>query len=428
MSGSALAEAPAAAPGTPGGRLGRDLSLLSAVKVCTVLLMVGQQALLARALGPAAKGVVDFYLLSLFAVTEFGSLGIASGVVFMVTRRNLPPGVAHGICLRFAAALGAAAAVGLLAYGWLGVAPTYAGAVLAAALMSPAALYLYYWSNLVVATGRPQLAYFSTFAVGGLSMAAIGGVWVAGVMSAATAIMALALSTTAVALVCGGYSFRAWGAGWDRAAAHGTVRFAARMYPAHAANAFHYRLDQFVVGSVLGPAALGVYALAARISEVFWYLDTVVISATLARMTRLPVAESWRLTRRIAAAVLGIGLVGVAAAWLIAPSAIPAVFGAEFAQTGTLLAPLLAGAVAWSLARVVAQFLGFRLERPGLCTAAAAAAAAVNAAAILYLYAFRPDALTLPRVALVSLVSYSVLPALFYAASARLSRRSPADE
>jgi O-antigen/teichoic acid export membrane protein len=428
MSGSALAEAPAAAPGGAPGRLGRDLSLLSAVKVCTVLLMVGQQALLARALGPAAKGVVDFYLLSLFAVTEFGSLGIASGVVFMVTRRDLPPRVAHGICLRFAAVLGAVATAALLAYGWLGAAPTYAGAVLAAALMSPAAIYLYYWSNLVVATGRAPLAYFSTFAVGALSMASIGGIWAAGVMSAATAVAALALSTTAVALVCGGYSLRAWGAGWDREAAAGTVRFAARLYPGHAANAFHYRLDQFVVGSVLGPAALGVYALAARISEVFWYLDTVVISATLARMTRLPRAEAWRLTRRIAAAVLGIGMVGVAGAWLLGPRVIPAVFGAEFAQTGTLLAPLLAGAVAWSLARVVSQYLGYRLERPDLCTAGAAVAAAVNAAAIVYLYAFRPDAFTLPRVALVSLVSYSLLPALYYVVSARFSRRSPADE
>jgi O-antigen/teichoic acid export membrane protein len=422
---AALAAAASATPAAPDAArrgLRRDVSVMSAVKIATVVLMVVQQALLARALGPAAKGVVDFYLLAGYAVTEFGSLGIASGIVFTLTRRDVEPGRANGVALRLAALLGVAAMLVLLGYGWMAAPGPYVWAAVFAALAAPAAIYLFYWTNLVTALGQAPLAYLGTFATAALSVSVTGALWAADRLTPATAAAGLAASTTLVALVAARQASGRWGCAWDRPLAGEMARYASRMYPGHVANVVHYRLDQYVVGVVLGPAALGLYALAARISEVFWYLDGVVIAANLSRIATLPVDESWRLTRRIAGGVALAGAAGVAGAWLLAGPVVRAVFGAEFAGSAVLLVPLLTGAVAWSLARVLAQHLSYRLERPVSCTTGAAAAAALNGAAILFIYLVHPEWLSLLNVALVSMFTYSALPVVYLAMIVRLRR------
>lgn len=413
--------APAAAA-VPASTLRRDVGLMSAVKVGTVVLMVAQQALLARALGPAAKGVVDFYLLAAYAATEFGSLGIASGIVFTLTRRGVDPGRANGVALRLAALLGAACLLGLWVYGRTAAPGPYLRAALIAGAAAPAFIYLFYWSSLVTALGRAPLAYAAAFIQAVLAVGTTAALWAAGRLTPPAAAAALAASTTLVALGAAWQASARWGRGWDRPLAGEMARYALRIYPGHLANVVHYRLDQYVVGVVLGPAALGVYALAVRISEVFWYLDGVVIAANLSRAATLPVEESWRLTRRMAALVAGAGAAAVAGAWALGRAVVVAVFGAQFAGSAALLVPLLAGAVAWSLARVLAQHLAYRLERPVSCTAGAAAAAALNAAAILFLALVRPGALTPGNVALVSMLTYGALPLIYLAMIVRARR------
>lgn len=414
--------APATPPAPPARSLGRDVSLMSAVKIGTVVMMVGQQALLARALGPAAKGVVDFYLLAVYAVTEFGSLGIASGIVFSLTRRGVDPGRANGVAMRLAGLLGVAAMLILLAYSRAAAPGAYLRAALIAGVAAPAAIYLYYWTSLVTAVGRAPLAYLGTFAQAVLAVGATAALWAAGRLTPGTAAAALAGSTALVALGAARQASRAWGLGWDRPLAGEMARYASRIYPGHLANVVHYRLDQYVVGVVLGPAALGLYALAVRMTEVFWYLDSVVIAANLSRAATLPVDESWRLTRRMALLVAGVGAAGITGAWLLGRVVVVAVFGAEFAGSAVLLVPLLAGAVAWSLARVLSQYLSYRLERPFSCTVGAAVAAALNVAAILFIYFVHPQWLTLLNVALVSMCTYGALPLIYLAMIVR-SRR-----
>jgi O-antigen/teichoic acid export membrane protein len=410
------------APAATARSLRRDVSLMSAVKIGTVVLMVGQQALLARALGPAAKGIVDFYLLSTYAVTEFGSLGIASGIVFTLTRREVDPGRANGVALRLALVLGTMALLVLLGYGQAAAPGAYVRAALVAGLAAPAAIYLFYWMNLVTALGRAPLGYLATFLQAVLAVGATAGLWAAGWLTPGTAAGALAASTAVVALGAARQASGAWGHRWDRPLAEEMARYASRIYPGHLANVVHYRLDQYVVGVVLGPAALGLYALAARITEVFWYLDNVLISANLSRAATLPVDESWRITRRMAALVAVVGAAAVAGAWALGRVVVTAVFGAEFAGSAVLLVPLLTGAVAWSLARVLSQYLSYRLERPFLCTVGAAVAAALNVAAILFIYLAHSEWLTLLNVALVSMFTYSALPAIYLLMVLRLRR------
>jgi O-antigen/teichoic acid export membrane protein len=137
------------------------------------------------------------------------------------------------------------------------------------------------------------------------------------------------------------------------------LSFGLRGYFANLAQFVTYRFDSFIVGSMLGMSALGVYAGAYTASEILFYIPnciaTVVFPATAGSSTE---AANWRtaaVCRMTFTFAFIAGLVGATTAhWLY-----PAILGDKFSYSTVLFWALLPGTVMLSGTKVMtADMLG----------------------------------------------------------------------
>ena len=103
----------------------------------------------------------------------------------------------------------------------------------------------------------------------------------------------------------------------------------------------YMKIDEVMLRQLAGPAAVGVYAAAARLSEVWYFLPTALASSVLPALFRAKGSDAAEYARRQqlyydASAEEAFGLsvpVALAAAWIVRVA-----YGAEFAAAGPILA------------------------------------------------------------------------------------------
>jgi O-antigen/teichoic acid export membrane protein len=123
---------------------------------------------------------------------------------------------------------------------------------------------------------------------------------------------------------------------------------------------FNYRFDTFIVASYVGATALGVYAIAYSLTEVLWFVPqgiaTVLMPVTSSSSSEMANARTSRLCR----ISVGLSVVCGALVALLAPWAIPRVFGEQFRGSILLTWILLPGVVAFVTCKILAADLGGR--------------------------------------------------------------------
>jgi O-antigen/teichoic acid export membrane protein len=271
----------------------------------------------------------------------------------------------------------------------------------------PAALFLNLMRGLLEGTRRfgwAGLARLVSFIVQAVGFA---GLWYFGKLTVASATYTLILAqfvSAGLATFAVWHQLRPrWQPSW--AEFKNSMHYGLRDYPGCVADFTTLRLDQLMLGGMASSAAIGLYVIAVRLSEVTTYVSDAlagalkpeVAGASADDQAELLLGRTLRLTIYANALIL-IPL------WIAAPWILRILFGENFVPATGAFRWLLAAAVVWSAGTIVISGLqGFGY--PGLSTIARFLSAVVTAPALLFL---------LPRMgiegaAIASLVGYSVM-------------------
>jgi O-antigen/teichoic acid export membrane protein len=181
------------------------------------------------------------------------------------------------------------------------------------------------------------------------------------------------------------------------------------------------RADRYLLGVIAGPAAVGVYSLAATLSEIPRVLPNAAGQVLFRDISTARAAPgAGRLLRSTVLMTVGVGLVGGVLAWFL----IPPVFGPEFLDARGLLVVLLVAEVC---------FAPYALASRGLLgggwTVAAGSLGMAGAALGVAGYAVATNVAGAAGAAIASVVVYSTLSAAAWACLRnRLATTVPASE
>ena len=192
-----------------------------------------------------------------------------------------------------------------------------------------------------------------------------------------------------------------WQPSWSRWKA--ALGYGVRDYPGIMADFTTLRLDQLLLGGMASSAAIGLYFIAVRLSEMVAILASSIADALMPEVAASEVDRAERLLGRSLRLTLYTHLLALVPLWIGAPYALRYVYGASFlAATSTLRILLLASVVLSAGGIMISGLRGF--GNPGLATVARLASAVVTVISLLLL---------LPRLGIVgaavaSLLGYSM--------------------
>jgi O-antigen/teichoic acid export membrane protein len=306
--------------------------------------------LTARMLGPSGRGEVAFLTAIAMLSANIALFGIGEANANLAGKRpGLRPTLFSNSVL-FSAGFGLLAI--LIVAGLVATVPAIGGGasthLLVAALVAIPILILqaylmllaqaeygFAWTNIAWVLGPVVNVSVNGLlaASGRLTVGTVVVTWVAG--------QALGLAVLVVYLVR-----RPGGAGRpDAALARDALAFGARTHIGRVMMMGNYRLDQWILGAVAGPTALGLYSVAVAWAETLFYLPTSVVMAQRPDLVRASRGEARSLAARsFRAALMITGLLGIAL-FVLAPFLVVGLFGDEFDGSIVDLRLLLFGAL-----------------------------------------------------------------------------------
>jgi O-antigen/teichoic acid export membrane protein len=349
-----------------------------ATNVGSSVLSLGNVLVIARTLDTVGRGQVAFLTTVAIITSSLAALGFAPATATFAGRRpHLTGSLATNAVV--AALAGGAAAIGLVAL-LTAAFPGMGGDV-------PRRLL---WVSLatvpVIITGMSLQAAM----VAHYGFRAVNVAWITTpvlTVSANSAMAALGQLTVGRALLswvtgqCLSTAIQAWYV-WRRLGGFGppdaalgreVLSFGLRAHAGRVLNQGNYRLDQWIMGSLAGSGALGIYSVAVAWTEALFFLPTSLALAQVPDVTRATPKDAARqaaMVFRVATlitVVLGLGMV------ILAPFLATTVFGPHFAPATGQIRVLAFGA----FGIVALKLLGSTLtaqQRPMLETAATACA------------------------------------------------------
>jgi O-antigen/teichoic acid export membrane protein len=152
-----------------------------------------------------------------------------------------------------------------------------------------------------------------------------------------------------------------------------SVSFGSKVHLGHTLAIGNYRLDQWLLGSMVGSRELGLYSVAVAWGEVLFYLPGVLVMIQRPDLVRASAERAVELAQRVVRVAVVLAVVLAAALVLLAPFLCTVLFGDEFAGSVDDLRVLAVGAVGICLMELLGGALNAR-RRPLLTTAASACA------------------------------------------------------
>jgi O-antigen/teichoic acid export membrane protein len=303
----------------------------------------------ARILGPHGRGTLSAWTVTsmLVALVLSGAYPNGFARAYLIGRRG---GVIRTAAAHAAIALAMCVAGAALALA-VGVDPL--GLALFIVVAAPAAVFTNDLLILLTAAKRPwsyhlpRIAGGLVFSGGALAvyLAASGErhavVWA---LFAASAVIAAALYLVIGVRLLGAGGSVELGEMWHRGRGS---------WGASVADFLLLRCDQLLLVALVGPAALGVYAVSVNFSEVGQYLGNSIGQALFEDETTLGARAAGRIFRMTALAVGGLCVLVAAVGWL---TVVP-LFGDDFAGARVALLLLLPGIVARGVAWAASQML-----------------------------------------------------------------------
>jgi len=135
------------------------------------------------------------------------------------------------------------------------------------------------------------------------------------------------------------------------------IGFGVRLWVGSLARFLNFRTDQILMGFIATETALGLYAVAVNASEVLLYLPSSAATALLPLISRTEPARRGEETLRAFRSVVFVTAAGVAAAAILGPVLLPAVFGDAFDESVIPFLWLLPGALGFAASAVFSNAL-----------------------------------------------------------------------
>ena len=252
--------------------------------------------------------------------------------------------------------------------------------------------------------GWSGAARFIFFAVQATGFAIL---WFAGHMTVATATLTMIAAQTvamslAIVAVLRELKPR-WQPSWREFKT--SMSYGMRDYAGVLADYTTLRVDQLMLGAMATNAAVGLYVVAVRLSEMTTFVASAAADALMPEVARSGKGdEPEAMLARMLRLTMYLNLIVLVPLWLLAPTMLRILFGPSFVEATSAFRWLLVAAIAWSASSIVIRGLqGFGY--PGLTTIARFFSAGVSVVALIVL---------LPRMgitgaAISSLIGYTVL-------------------
>ena len=423
MAGPAEVAEVAPRPASPGGVLRRAAGATAGVQLAVLALNLLTGVMIARLLGAIGRGELAAVLTTTTIMSTLFAAGAATATPYHQARRPEDASALVGTWLALALPLGG---VGLLTGELL------LPHVLAAQnpeVVDLARLYLVSVFVLIatdavygVALGAHRFRLYNLARFAG-PLALVVGYAFSELTVGLTVQRALVVTLVVnVAVLAAGtlWAWRTFGIGRpDAALARSSLAYGLRAHATTIAEKTNARLDLLILPSLLGPASVGLYAVAGSVA----YIVAVLASSLATVVLPLAAGDQQGGDRTVLAALraaLVIGGLLAAVLALAAPFVIELLYGDEFEGSVEAMRILLPGSVLYGATLVLTAGLN-AANRPFTATLAQAAGAALTIAGLL---AFLEDG-GIEAAAIVSTCAYAVTCVLAAVAYRRVLARTP---
>jgi O-antigen/teichoic acid export membrane protein len=430
--------APTAGSGTaspPSGPLLRDAFITIVSRFGLAILIFGTDIVLARLLGPSAKGRFALVLLfsQLAAVAVGWGMDTALAVVAARDRNDARRGFANAVL--WAAVVGGFA---VIVAAWLYGLPTdvrprgpLATLIpnLSAAQFAYAALALpfelFFAVGLFALLGRARILAYSAIRVLRRGLLLLLVVAVAAVarlsLDVALILNLAALAVTALAICWVAYRDGTFSLRPSVPLLAEELRFGSRAIVGTIAERLQFRADAFLVNLLVSVRATGIYSVTTGLAETLWYVPNAIAVVMFSRAVD-PTTDAGRIAAVLTRTTLAMTLVTAIPAFLLAPTLVEIIYGEPFREAGFALRWILPGVVLYSVVAVLSRYVVGQ-GRPGTGTVVLLAGLVINVTANLILV----PRLGIEGAALSSSISYAVTALLTLVVFRRLSGRGIAE-
>lgn len=372
------------------GRFARDTARLLGGQVAMTVIGIGTGVITARALGPHDRGLYQMLVLLPTTLANFVKLGIPQASVYYVRRRGAAPSAVVSNAAWFAVVSGLAmAVVGYLARDWL-LAHLMKGApevtLLPTLALLPFVILQAYLLGMVQALERFREYNFQQIVPNVLALVGMAVVLLVldGGLVGAVLTQAAIVAFVSIWLAVRVNRLAPIRPRFDPALGRGMLAFGGKSYLQTLAATLHLRLDQYMIGYLLDPAHVGLYAIAVNLTNLLLRVPDAlgtVLFPRLAGATEVRAHEATAEVCRLTVGVVSLGCVGFAIA---GPIVIPLLFGQRFAGAIAPMLMLLPGIVMMSIYLILSRNFTSR-NRQQINFVAAGLALAVNVLSNLWL-------------------------------------------
>jgi O-antigen/teichoic acid export membrane protein len=354
--------------------------------LASIPLTIATSIVVARALGPAGKGVYELVLATAALLGIVLGFSLSSGVTYVVARGQAKLRALAWQLASLALLQGAAAAVIFFALqradytaAFLPTAMGYWG-IVAISLLLVFTEMSGYWramllgrQEIIKANGRELISRAALFlfmlatagilAASGHQASAAALVWV----NIVVAIMKNPLFLHALrpffpesavhqSMLAGKKS---WRAPLETSGLLEVIKFASPSYLSNLAQFLNYRLDVFLVSFFAGAAAVGLYTLAVALAQTIWLFSTAAATVLLPRIAAQQAShfENAAQTARATRLALWMSIALALLLALVAEPLVTRIYGQAFRGSLAPLFWLLPGIVIFSAANVLASYL-----------------------------------------------------------------------
>jgi len=328
-----------------------------------IVLVTGFAASVLTARGLGVEGRGQYYAVMTLAaiIAQIGNLGLSSSNTFLASRDREHSWPLAVNSLWIALASGVATVIIVLLFGDFIAArlDVQGGLAWALCLLAPAIMAFTLGSSILVANERFFAMNLWSMINAGLVLT---GVTVCMAFTNDSAVFVLVTLAAAVLAAVGLFFDLGRGlsskTGWrfDSGRMRAGMQFASRAYLALLAGFLIQRLGVALLTAYRSPAEIGVYSIAAQISDVLIILPTSMALVLFPMLIRDP-AAAWKRTRQALWLVVAVMTAVSLGTWWLGEWAISLVFGAPFAPAARILLWMLPAVFAISVTSILSQYV-----------------------------------------------------------------------
>jgi O-antigen/teichoic acid export membrane protein len=317
--------------------------------------------IVARGLGPAGRGTVAFITVTALVVAHIAGLGVGESTTVLAARRPERRSVLLANAVLFFLASGLVAAIlAFLSLLLSGIEPAGVATpelvILGLGIVSCAAGQAGY--SFLLGVERLRQLAFVTGCASWFYAALVLVLWAGPGLTVGRAALAWTSTEAVRAVVLILISGRGTVLGRpSRGLLLEEVAFGLKLWVGSLARFLNFRTDQILMGFLASETALGFYAVAVNASEVLLYLPSSAATALLPLIARTEAARRGEETLRAFRSVAFVTAAGVAAAALLGPVVLPAVFGDAFDESVGPFLWLLPGTFGFAASSVFSNAL-----------------------------------------------------------------------